>query len=146
MDKASAIGLAIAVFCLGFVLNEVSHGHFMMFYSQEGVLLVFGGSISVTFLGMPMDKVKCIPGYIKRFLFNKGRTPAEAVKLMSDLADKARRDGILALEGEVAKIQQSDKFLAQGLRMAIDGMDPSNIEATLRMELMAMTDRHKAGK
>jgi len=146
MDKASIIGIAIAVCCLGFVFFETSHGHFMMFYSQEGVLLVFGGSISVTFIAMPLEKVMQIPGYIKKFLLNKGRTASEAVKLMSELADKARRDGILALESDVAKIQETDKFLSQGLRMAIDGMDPANIEATMRMEVLAMTDRHKAGK
>jgi chemotaxis protein MotA len=60
------------------------------------------------------------------------------------LSDKARRDGILALEPEIAKIK--DPFLAAGLKMAIDGVEPTNIDATLRMEILAMQDRHKAGK
>ncbi len=146
MDKASLIGIIIGLVCLGIVFYEVSHGHFMMFYSLEGVLMVGGGSISVCFMGLPMDKLKSVPGYIRRFLFNKGRNPVEVVQTMAALGEKARRDGILALEPEIEKLQATDPFLASGLRMAVDGVDPSGIEATLRMEVAAMQERHKAGK
>ena len=144
MDIASLIGVLIGVGCLGFVFYEVSHGHFSMFYSQEGVLMVFGGSISVCFMAMPMEKLKAVPGYIKRFMFHKGTPTAEVIKQMSQLSEKARRDGILALESEIGNVK--DPFLASGLRMAIDGTPSDSIEATLRMEVMAMQDRHKAGK
>src|SRR5215510_5106024 len=105
MDKASLIGVIIGLVCLGIVFTEVSEGHFMMFYSLEGVLMVGGGSISVCFMGMPMDRIKCVPGYIRRFMFNKGRNPVEVVQTMATLGEKARRDGILALEPEIEKLQ-----------------------------------------
>lgn len=144
MDIASLLGLLIGLGAMGFVFYEVSHGHFMMFFSLEGVLMVGVGSISVTFMAMPMDKVKQIPSYIKRFMFHKAESTVETIKLLSSLAEKARRDGILALESEMPKLK--DPFLAAGLKMAIDGVEPHIIEATSRMELMAMQDRHKAGK
>jgi chemotaxis protein MotA len=146
MDKASLIGVILGVLCLGIVAYEVSHGHFAMFYSLEGVLMVGGGSISVCFIGLPMAKIKCVPGYIKRFMFQKATSPVEVVQTLATLGEKARRDGILALEPEIEKLQQTDPFLASGLRMAVDGVDPDGIEATLRMEIMAMQERHKAGK
>jgi chemotaxis protein MotA len=40
----------------------------------------------------------------------------------------------------------NDPFLASGLKMAVDGVDPDTIETTLRLEIMAMQDRHKSGK
>jgi chemotaxis protein MotA len=144
MDIASLIGVLIGVGCLGFVFYEVSHGHFAMFYSQEGVLMVLGGSISVCFMAMPMDKMKAVPGFIKRFMFHKGVPTVEVIKMMSGLSEKARRDGILALESELENIK--DGFLSSGLRMAIDGTPSDSIEATMRMEIMAMQERHKAGK
>jgi chemotaxis protein MotA len=144
MDKASFIGVFIGLAALGYVFFEVSHGHLEMFFSMEGVLMVGCGSVSVAFMGMPMSKVKGIPGYVKKFLFYKGMEAAEVIELMSKLSDKARRDGILALEAEIANI--SDSFLASGLKSAIDGVEPANIESTLRLELLAMQDRHKAGK
>lgn len=144
MDKASLIGVLIGLVCLGIVFVEVSHGNFMMFISVEGLLMVGGGSISVTFIALPMDKIKCIPAYIKKFLFQKGMSAVEVTKLMSSLSEKARRDGILSLESEMSRIK--DSFLATGLKMAIDGGAPETIEATLRIELMSMQERHKAGK
>ncbi len=146
MDKSSLIGIIIGVCCMGFVFFEVSHGHLLMFYSLEGVLMVGGGSISVCFMGLPFEKLKCVPGYIRRFMFHKGRDAVEVVQTMATLGEKARRDGILALEPEIEKLQETDPFLASGLRMAVDGIDPAGIESTLRMEIMAMQDRHKYGK
>ncbi len=144
MDIASIIGVLVGVGCLGYVFYEVSHGHLMMFYSQEGVLMVIGGSISVCFMAMPMDKMMAVPGFIRRFMFHKSIPTLQLIQLMSRLSEKARRDGILSLESEVADVK--DRFLVSGLKMAIDGMPPEMIEATLRMEVLAMQDRHKAGK
>ncbi|MBY0113281.1 MAG: MotA/TolQ/ExbB proton channel family protein [Phycisphaerales bacterium] len=144
MDIASIIGILIGSAALGFVFFEVSHGNLMMFFSMEGVLMVGCGSVSVVFVAMPMEKLKQVPGYIKSFLFNKGMNANEVIAAVQTLSDKARRDGILALEPEIAKIK--DPFLAAGLKMAIDGVEPTNIDATLRMEILAMQDRHKAGK
>ncbi|MCG3125233.1 MAG: Chemotaxis protein PomA [Phycisphaerae bacterium] len=144
MDIASLLGLAVGLGCLGFVFYEVSHGHFSMFYSQEGVLMVFGGSVSVCFMAMPLDKVLSVPGYIKRFMFSKASAATDVIKLMTGLAEKARRDGILTLESELANIK--DPFLVSGMRMAIDGQTSDTIESTLRLEILAMQERHKAGK
>jgi chemotaxis protein MotA len=110
------------------------------------MIAVFGGTISVIFIAMPMEKIKCVPGYVRRFLFQKGGSPVQVVQTIASLGEKARRDGILALEPEIEALQESNSFLASGLRMAVDGVEPAGIEATLRMEIMAMQDRHKAGK
>ncbi len=146
MDLASLIGVLIGTVSLGVALFEVSHGHFAMFYSFEGVLMVGGGSVSVLFMAMPMDRLKAVGGYLRRFMFHKGRELSEVVALMTDLADIARRDGILALEHNMPNVEKNDPFLATGLRMAIDGRDPESIEVSLRLEILAMQERHKAGK
>lgn len=144
MDKASIIGILVGAACLGIVFVEVSHGNFAMFFSMEGLLMVGGGSISVTFMAMPMERMVQVPGYIKKFLFHKGMKVEQVVKVMGELSEKARRDGILALEPEIEKL--GDPFLAAGLKMAVDGVDPGAIESTARLELVSMADRHKSGK
>jgi chemotaxis protein MotA len=144
MDKASVIGSVIGLLCCGLVMHMASHGHYAMFYSEKGLIMVFGGSVSVLFMAMPMERLKCVPGYVRRFFFYKGISPVETVRLLGTLSDKARRDGILALENEIEKIE--DPFLSKGLRMAVDGTDEEIIESTLRLDVMAMQERHKAGK
>ncbi len=146
MDKASGIGVTIGVVCLGIVLVHASHGNLTMFLSMEAVLMVIGGSISVVFMAMPMNKLKCVGGFLKAFMFHHGRQPEDVINLMSGLTERARRDGTLALEGEVAGMEKTDPFLASAIRMVIDGVDPDAIESTLRLQIMAMQERHKAGK
>jgi chemotaxis protein MotA len=144
MDKASIVGVIVGLAAMGIVVFEVSHGKLMMFFSGEGVLMVGVGSVSVCFIAMPMEKIKEVPGYVRRFFFNKSQPISEVIKQLSTLSEKARRDGILALESEMTKIK--DPFLAAGLKMAVDGIEPGQIESTCRIELLAMQERHKAGK
>jgi chemotaxis protein MotA len=144
MDKASLIGIIIGVLATVFVMYEVSHGHFMMFFSIEGVFMVGFGSMSVVFMAMPMDKLVQVPKYLKTFMFAKGDSPIDIINTINSLSDKARREGILALEAECQKL--TNPFLKAGMKMAVDGVAPETIEQTLRMELAAMGERHKAGK
>jgi len=144
MDKASLIGCILGLACCFIVGYKASHGDWMVFWSEKGAYMVFGGTASVIFMAMPMDRIKCVPGYIKSFLFHKGKSAVEVVKLMGELGEKSRREGILSLEADIEKI--GDPFLSAGLKMAIDGSAPETIEQTLRLEVLAMQDRHKAGK
>lgn len=144
MDLASLIGVLIGTGCLLVIGYETSHGHWTMFFSAEGVFAVFGGSISVAFMAMPMQKIACIVGFIKRFMFHSAPDASQVIQAFMKYSEKARRDGLLALEEDVKNA--SDPFLASGLRMLIDGMDRNTIEGTLRMEILGTQERHKAGK
>lgn len=144
MDKGSLAGSVLMFLCCLIVFWKATHGNLMALWSEKGAIMVIGGTAAVILMAMPMEKIKCVPGYIKAFLFHKGQTPVDVVKQINTLSEKARREGILALEGDAAKL--SDPFLMSGLKMAIDGVAPDAIEATLRMEVMAMQERHKAGK
>lgn len=146
MDKASVIGTLLAVVvCVGTGFLIVQHGgSWSMFWSLKGAVMVFGGTISVVFMAMPMDRLKQVPAYIRRFMSNKQMSPVNTVETMGRFSDKARRDGILSLEDEIEQVD--DHFLQQGLKMTVDGTDADVIESTLRLEIMAMQERHKAGK
>jgi len=144
VDKASVFGSIMMFVCCLAVFWMATQGNLLALWSTKGAIMVVGGTIAVIFMAMPMDKIKNAMGYCKTFFFFKGKTPEEIIKVMSDLSDKARREGILSLEAEVGKL--SDPFLQSGMKMAIDGVAPESIEATLRMEVMAMQERHKCGK
>ncbi len=144
MDKGSVVGSLLMTIVCFVVFWKATHGNLMALWSEKGAIMVVGGTIAVILMAMPMDKLKNVPGWIKTFLFHKGQSPADVIKQMNDLAEKARREGILSLEGDVAKLK--DPFLMSGLKMAIDGVASDSIESTLRLEVLAMQERHKAGK
>lgn len=144
MDIASLIGILIGCVCMGLIGHHSSHGHWAMFFSMEGLLAVFGGSISVIFMAMPLNRVLAVVGYIRRFMFHKAIPLEKIVQMIVEFSERARRDGILALENVLKDVK--DPFIASAIRMAIDGQEPESIESTLRLEILAMQERHKSGK
>ncbi len=144
MDKGSVVGsILMFVVCL-VVFYKATHGNLMALWSEKGAIMVVGGTIAVVMMAIPMDKLKGVMAWVKSYFFFKGQDLSDAIKTLSALSDKARREGILSLEAEVQKLK--DPFLTSGLRMAIDGVAPDSIEATMRMEILAMQERHKIGK
>jgi chemotaxis protein MotA len=65
------------------------------------------------------------------------------IELLTKLADKARREGLLALEDDSKKI--NDKFLRKGIMMVVDGIDPEQVSAILETTVEQMRTRHKHG-
>jgi chemotaxis protein MotA len=144
MDKASVFGSILMFGALGLVFYMATHGDLMSLWSLKGFIMVFIGSIAALLMSMPFNRIISVGGYVKRFMFHKSQPLMDLVRLVYELGEQARRDGILSLENRIATIR--DPFLSAGLKMAVDGTDPDAIEATLRMEIMAMQDRHRSGK
>ena len=60
---------------------------------------------------------------------------ADRIATLVSLAEKARKEGLLALEAQVKDID--DPFLKRGLQMGIDGTDPEELRTVLEGEISA---------
>jgi len=114
------------------------------FWDNSSVLLVVGGAVAALFACYPMGDLKKLPGITKKFFFNNAKNPLVVIEQLVSLGETARRDGLLALENRLEEID--DKFLAGGIRMAVDGMSVEIVESIMRTEMDAIEARHKAGK
>lgn len=144
MDLASLFGMLFAVGGIIWAMWEQTEGNISAYFSMEGVVLVIGGSFAAACMSMPMGSILNIASYLKKWLLGKDIPMEHLLKSLVGYAEIARRDGMLALE-EAIKTQQ-DPFLRRGLQLAIDGTDPEIIEQTMRIEIDALAERHKAGK
>lgn len=144
MDKGSVVGSILMFIVCAVVFYKATHGHLEALWSEKGAIMVIGGTCAVIMMAIPFDKLKGVMKWIKSYFFCKGYSIPAVIQTLNQLSEKARREGILSLESEVQKLK--DPFLTSGLRMAIDGVAPESIEATMRMEVLAMQERHKVGK
>jgi chemotaxis protein MotA len=144
MDIATIAGLVLGFGAVLWAMYEGTHGNLMAFYSVEGLVLVLGGSLACSMMSLPMQAIKGMPGYLKKYLFHKGAEPNEIIKQIVEFAEVARRDGVLALENSVK--QTDDLFLKKGLQLAIDGADPHVIEQVLEIEVSSIEERHHVGR
>jgi chemotaxis protein MotA len=64
------------------------------------------------------------------------------IQKMIAFSEKARREGLLALEDELEDLD--DEFMKKGLRLMVDGTDAAIIRDLLELELSKTQDRHSA--
>jgi chemotaxis protein MotA len=103
---------------------------------------VIGGTVAATLVMERMEHVVGAIAVAKNAFLQKKSDPTKTIERILELANIARREGLLALEDE----QVDSEFLAKGLRMAVDGMPREEIRETLTIELVAMKARHDRGK
>jgi len=142
MDPATLIGIAVAMgaILLTMILEGASP---MAIIIIPPLILVFGGTFGAAIGGSAMSDVKKIGGWFKMALMPPAVPPvSDRIQTMVSLAEKARKEGLLALEAEVKKID--DPFLKKGLQMSIDGTDPEDLRAILEGEIAAKKAEDKA--
>ncbi len=119
-------------------------GSIMAYIDAPSMLIVVGGGVAATLTSMPLARFLKLPKVTSKVLLHKSVEPQELISQLVELAEVARRDGILALENSIEKID--DPFLVRGIQMAVDGSDPEVIEAIMETELENLMDRHEGGK
>lgn len=141
MDIATLVGIILA-YILVFIALLLGPG-VGVYIDIPSVLIVVGGTAGIVLMSWPLNKVLNVMTIVmKTFLF-KLESPANLISKLVEFSQRARRDGILALEA--AEDEINDDFLKKGIRLAVDGTEPEVIRTILETDLAYMQDRHKEG-
>ncbi|MDP9388630.1 MAG: flagellar motor protein [Actinomycetota bacterium] len=141
MDPAILIGIALALLSV-FVSMIMEGGNPASILLPPAMIIVFGGTFGVGLAcGLLKDFTSAF-GAAARALTGRAHPPDETIARLVEFADKARRDGLLALE-EAAK-DVDDPFLRKGLELAVDGTDPEDLREILETEIAAKKASDKA--
>jgi chemotaxis protein MotA len=143
MDPATLIGIIGA---FGVILSVITlEGASVTSILLPGpLLLVFGGSLAVTIASATLpDSIRALKALPKAFTA-KTVSPHAQIEQVVSLAERARKDGLLALEQEAENI--SDPFLKRALQGIADGVDPEDLRLMLEEEMLTRerTDRNAA--
>jgi chemotaxis protein MotA len=138
LDLATLAGLASA---FGFILlgNHLEGGHMSSIIQPTAALIVFGGTLGAVLVSFPMDAcVKAVKS-LKLFFGNRDHDPQGLLNEIVRYAQQARREGIIALEGEVQKAK--DPFFKKAVLMVVDGVDSKTLQETLELELAEIDEQ-----
>jgi chemotaxis protein MotA len=137
MDPATIIGLVIA---FGAVIgaNILEGGNPAVLIAPPALILIFVGTLGAVMAGSTLPgTIGAFKGLIAAFTAKKPDLEG-AIEPLVKMAEKARREGLLALESEMETVE--DPFMKKGLQMAVDGTDPDDLFEILAAEVKA----HKA--
>ena len=142
MDIATIAGIVIA-FVIVFVVQALEGGHAGSIILLPSMLLVFGGGLMAAMAGGLLKDTTSIGGQLKKAFLPKVTPPDKLVDDVVKLAERARREGLLALEDAIKTVDHA--FLKRGLQLAIDGTDPEELHDILHAEVTAKKKADKAG-
>lgn len=144
-DLLTPIGIT-----LGFVMimlaitgKEGSQG-LTRFVDISSIFIVIGGVIASMFINFKMDQLKIAKHVLKEAFYKNDQRLPELIDLFILLSERARREGILALENELEQVE--DPFVSKGILLAVDGIEPEVINEIMNAEITAMEERHEKGR
>jgi chemotaxis protein MotA len=142
MDRGTAIGLGLAlVAILGAAVVEAgSIGILFALMNLPSAMIVFGGTIGALMVAFPMDRVAKLGKVLGVAFHQEATSDRDLVNLFVRLAERARREGLLALETEAHAI--ADQSIQKGVLLVVDGTDPELVREIMESDVGAMAERH----
>ncbi len=141
MDIATLVGMISA---FGLVISAIMMGGGIgLFISIPSLMIVAGGTLGATMINYPIKDVIGAVSVAKNVFFNKKLSYNTLTSAFVEYGNKARREGILALEDDIK--DGGNDFLQKGLQMAVDGLEPDAIEDIMATEIEFLKNRHNLG-
>ncbi len=144
MDKATIIGLVVGVVLLFWGMTNAASNNMKIYYDFASILIVGGGTLASALISFHLEQVMKAFQLFMITMRSRLPEPSEIIITLVSLAEKARKEGLLALEEETEKI--SDPFFKRGIQLVVDGTDPQLLKNILETELIFLEERHKKGK
>lgn len=142
MDPGTLVGIVVAFLSLlvAMIMEGGQPGSLLLI---PALLIVFGGTFGAALAGGTMKDFTKGLGQLGRAFTSKPSESDDTVKTLVGFAERARRDGLLALEETAKSID--DPFLRKGIELAVDGTDPEELRDILESEIEAKKKEDKAG-
>jgi chemotaxis protein MotA len=139
VDIASIVGFIFAYVIIAGAI--IMGGPFSIFVNPPSIVLVIGGTFAVTLMRITLaDFLGSFKIGLKGF-FYKLDSIQSLIDESVEMANVARKEGILALEGR----DITNTFLKKGISLCIDGHAPEIVSNLLAKEINLSIDRHTTG-
>jgi len=142
VDIATILGIVIA---LGSIIGgqHLEGGHLGSIMQLTAFIIVIGGTIGACCVQAPLPVVIRAIGKLSLAIGNPHIDAKGTIKLILELANVSRKQGLLALEGKLKEIK--DPFMAKGVQLIVDGTDPKAVHEILEIEVEHHEEEGVAG-
>ena len=136
MDIATLIGFAAT-----FGLIIMAMGDPGPFIDMPSVYIVILGTLTAVLARSSIPEFIGVFGAGLKTLLHKEDKPEDLIERLVELGTVARKDGMIALEGQ----DIANPFMAKGIRMLVDGTDPAMIKSSMEREMAMIAKRNGDG-
>ncbi len=142
MDITTIGGIVAAI---GLILlgQALEGGHVGSILQSTAALIIFGGTLGAVMVAYPKKQFVMGMRMVKLAFTERKADLGGLARQIVEFASVARRDGVLALEGKLADVQ--DPFLRRALQFVVDGVDAEVTRSTLDAAIEADYEEHIVG-
>jgi len=127
MDLTSIIGVVLGLVLIVFV--GITPSLLGNFWDGASMAIVIGGTLSAVIASYPLSKLKDVPKHMKILLKGKRYNVGALIDTLVEMAQLARKNGLLALEEKANEIE--DMFFRQGIMLIVDATEPEEVRDML---------------
>lgn len=131
--------LTFTVLCI-FLAGGNDIGAVTSFIDAPSFMITIGGAFCAVLASNTMPSFINSFKSVKEIIQPKTVDPVVAIKDIVELANVARKEGLLALDD---KSVDMDPFLRKGIMLVVDGTDQELVRNVLEIEVSFIEDRHK---
>jgi len=142
MDPGTLIGILLA-FGAVFGSLVMEGGQPAALLVIPPLVIVFGGTFGASMAGGNLKDFTSGFSRMRTAVMSKPAPSDDTVRTLVGFAERARRDGLLALEETARSIE--DPFLRKGIELAVDGTDPEELRDILEADIQATRSEHALG-
>jgi chemotaxis protein MotA len=113
----------------------------MVLINPAAAMIIFIGTIAALVNSFPGSEIRRLPKIFGALMRNDKENVTGIIEKIVELANLARRDGVLALESSVEGLE--NPFMKKGLEMVVDGVDPEQIREIMENEIVGIEERHR---
>lgn len=142
MDISTILGLILG---MGFIAWSITlSGELPWFIDPPSIVVVIGGMFSGFLVAFPLQDVLGLGKVFGKTVKGMDYDVEKIIKKIIELANIARKDGLLALEEAVSDIK--DDFLQRGVMLIVDGTDAELVKTIMETEIENLSGRHSKSK
>jgi chemotaxis protein MotA len=142
MDLATIFGLVLSIGAIAGAYS-LEGGSIESVFLFGPMLIVIGGTLGATIVTTSVDTVYQVPRFLQLAFAGRRHRADEVIDTLVRLAEKARREGILGLEGDLKGIKLP--FFRKAVQLLIDGTEVTALREILQTEIAYSEERHKRG-
>jgi chemotaxis protein MotA len=139
VDLATIIGLVSGIVLI--ITAILLGGDSKSFFNLQAVIIVLGGTLAVVTMCFSLREIAQTASVVMKTFVYSGRDSSEAAIHVLEIAELARKNGVLALQGIVDSLS-NEPFLLKGVAMIIDGTPGEEVETIMGRDLTATIQRH----
>lgn len=140
MDLTTLLGIVLSIVFIGFGIL-MGGGAIATYISVSSIFIVVGGAFGAVAAAHPLANLKkMIKVFVIAFSY-KESDPSKTILTLISFSEKARREGLLALEDDLEETE--DDFLRSGVQLVVDGTEPEVVKNIMEAELDSISNRHE---